>query len=86
MKNYEELLTQGNLAKQQRTSCKDLWNAFMVDGTTFSSHDIPLCPTYLPNGLPKELISFTEAKTLYNREIQNGITDSSRHMRYPGTK
>ena len=75
MKNSEELLTQGNLPKQHRTGCKDLWNAFMVEGASFSSHDIPLCPTYIPEGLPKELISFAEAKTIYNKEIRNGNKD-----------
>ena len=44
----------------------------MVDGAIFSSHDIPLCPTYIPGGLPKELISYAEAKTLYNRETRDG--------------
>lgn len=75
MKNFDELLSKGDLPRQQRTSCKDLWNAFMVEGATFSSHDIPLCPTYFPSGLPKELISFAEAKTLYNREIRSGNSD-----------
>ncbi len=72
MKNLNEILKQGNLPKQHRTGCKDLWNAFMVDGALFSSHDIPFCPTHIPDGLPKELISFAEAKTLYNKEIRKG--------------
>ena len=28
-----------------RPGCKDIWNAFMVDGATFGKYDIPLCPT-----------------------------------------
>ena len=72
MKKYEELLIQGNLPRPHRSGCKDLWNAFMVEGADFSCHDIPLCPTCLPDGLPKELISFAEAKNLYNKEIRNG--------------
>lgn len=72
MKKNEELLIQGNLPRPHRPGCKDLWNAFMVEGADFSRHDIPLCPTYLPDGLPKELISFTEAKAIYNKEIRNG--------------
>lgn len=65
-------LIQGYLPKQHRTGCKDIWNTFMVNGANFSPHDIPLCPTYLPNGLPKKLISFPKAKTIYNKEIQAG--------------
>ena len=75
MKNYEEFLNQGNLPKLCRKNCKDVWNAFMVEDADFSPHDIPLCPTYLPDGLPQSLISFAEAKTLYNKEIRNGNHD-----------
>ena len=28
-----------------RPGCKDIWNAFMVDGASFCRHDIPFCPT-----------------------------------------
>lgn len=28
-----------------RKSNKDMWNAFMVKGASFSKNDIPLCPT-----------------------------------------
>jgi hypothetical protein len=55
-----------------RKGCEDIWNAFMLDNAKFSPHDIPYCPTYLPNGLPKKLISFVNAKTLYNKECQKG--------------
>jgi len=72
MKNFDELLIQGDLPRQLRIGCKDLWNAFMVEEATFSSCDIPLCPTYIPNGLPRKMVSFAEAKTIYNREIRNG--------------
>ncbi len=53
-----------------RTGCKDIWNAFMVRNATFSNHDIPHCPTYLPNGLPKKLISYEKAKQLCNKELK----------------
>ena len=49
-----------------RPGCHDIWNAFMVKGATFTENDIPLCPTYLPNGLPTQLIAFSKAKEIYN--------------------
>ncbi|MCR5148221.1 MAG: DUF4417 domain-containing protein [Eubacterium sp.] len=55
-----------------RAGCKDLWNAFMVKGATFSIHDIPHCPTYLPKGLPSELISYEKAKQIYSKELKKG--------------
>ena len=72
MRNFEDFLSQGYLPKLPRVGCKDIWNAFMVDGATFSSHDIPLCPTNLPNGLPRDLISFPDAKTIYNTAVRAG--------------
>ena len=75
MINTKDLLIQGDLPRSHRSSCKDLWNAFMVEGASFSSNDIPLCPSYNPYGFPKDLISFAKAKTLYNKEIRNGNKD-----------
>lgn len=59
------------LINETRAGCKDIWNAFMVEGATFSNHDIPYCPTFLPNGLPKNLISYEKAKQLYRKEKNN---------------
>ncbi len=55
-----------------KSGCKDMWNAFMVKDAVFSSNDIPLCPTYLPNGFPNSLISFSMAKKLYKDAISSG--------------
>ena len=65
-------LYQGDLPKLLRPGIRDIWNAEIVRDATFSSHDIPHCPTYLPNGLPKKLISYQDAKTIFNRNIQQG--------------
>lgn len=69
-------MSKKNFNKQQntvaRSGCKDMWNAFMLKGATFTKHDIPICPTYLPNGLPKQLVSYTTAKAIYKRELTAG--------------
>ncbi len=57
---------------EPRRNCKDLWNAFMVRGAEFSYNDIPLCPTYLPNGLPKKLISYSKAKAVFKEQRRMG--------------
>ena len=49
-----------------RAGCRDMWNAFMVKGAEFKSRDIPFCPM-TATVLPTKLISFTEAKTIYNK-------------------
>ena len=61
-------------ASNPRVGCKDIWNAFMVKNASFSNHDIPYCPTYLPNGLPKKLISYEKAKQLYSLNRKSGNT------------
>ena len=52
------------LKSQIRKNCKDIWNAFMVKGATFSKNDIPLCPTTAVE-VPKKVISYKEARTIY---------------------
>ncbi len=54
----------------KRRNCKDIWNAFMVDGAEFSINDIPLCPS-TTDDFPKSIITYSEAKTIYNREIKS---------------
>lgn len=49
-----------------RKGCKDVWNAFMVEGATFTSNDIPLCPTTATK-LPKTVITWEEAKAIYKK-------------------
>lgn len=53
-----------------RTGCKDIWNAFMVQGAHFTEHDIPLCPT--TTELPRDIISWEEAKAIYKRHRSKG--------------
>lgn len=60
--------------KKIRASCKDVWNAFMVRGAKWSPNDIPICPT-TANVTPEDVISFAEAKTLYNQHTKLGDID-----------
>ncbi len=57
--------------KYYRKNQKDCWNAFMVRGAKFSKNDIPYCPT-TTDKIPSELISFSKAKTMYNKEMKKG--------------
>jgi len=53
-----------NSNSQPRKGCKDMWNAFMVEGAEFViGSDIPICPCTAQN-VPKQLISYVEAKHL----------------------
>lgn len=55
-----------------RNGCKDLWNAFMVKNCVFSPEsDIPFCPCKVEIA-PVELISYDDARLLYNKEIKSG--------------
>ena len=54
-----------------RKGCKDIWNSFMVCGAKFSANDIPHCPT-TSKSIPQNLISFTQAKTIYNKHRKAG--------------
>lgn len=51
-----------------RKGCKDVWNAYMCKGASFSRYDIPLCPT-TADDLPAEIIMWDEAKRIYKREL-----------------
>ena len=53
-----------------RKSCKDIWNGFMVEGAKFSINDIPYCPTTMKY-LPREIITWNEAVTIYRKHIAN---------------
>ena len=55
-----------------RIGCKDIWNAYMADGVTFTSYDIPFCPTTATK-IPKALITWDEAKSILrkNNAIDN---------------
>lgn len=49
---------------------QDCWNAFMVEGAVFSPNDIPICPENC-YAIPKQLISFPDAKTLYRKSVRH---------------
>ncbi len=53
---------------QVRKGCKDIWNAYMAEGATFSFHDIPHCPTTATK-LPHALVTWEEAKAIYKKNI-----------------
>ena len=57
-----------------RPGCKDIWNAFMVEGAAFGKHDIPFCPTTAVS-LPKQMISWEEAKLLHKKHLSKGEYD-----------
>ena len=49
-----------------RKGCKDVWNAFMVEGAVFEK-DIPICPT--TGETPESIITWEEAVQIYNKKI-----------------
>lgn len=51
-----------------RKGMRDIWNAFMVEGASFTHNDIPICN--FSTTVPEGLISYSEAKTLYNKTIK----------------
>lgn len=57
-----------------RPGCKDIWNAFMVEGAIFGKHDIPFCPT-TATCLPKQMVTWEEAKQLHKKHLSNGEHD-----------
>jgi len=62
------------MSKELRNGCKDIWNAFMCCGATYTKNDIPFCPT-TANELPAEIILWDEAKRLYKKNIAAGRYD-----------
>lgn len=55
-----------------RAGCLDIWNSFMVKGASFCHpSDIPICPCTTTKP-PVQLISYDDAKSLYNKEIKKG--------------
>lgn len=60
-----------------RTGCADMWNAYMVKDAEFVlGSDIPVCPC-TAEVIPKQLISFVDAKHLHKRKIK---TDPDYHV------
>ena len=69
------------MINEQKKGCRDVWNAFMCDGASYSSNDIPICPT-TAEMLPAEIIPWDEAKHIFIRThsreaIQNSFTTRS---------
>lgn len=62
------------IMKASRSGLHDIWNAFMLEGATYSPNDIPLCPTTATT-LPSKLISFDDAKSIHRKELQKGNLD-----------
>ena len=63
-----------NTINKKRSGCKDVWNAFMLDGANYSDNDIPHCPTTATE-LPKSIINWEEAKAIYKKHRIKGETD-----------
>lgn len=63
--------TQG--AFPARRGIRDIrtWNAFMLDGAEYDSHDIPRCPT-TARDVPKHMITWREARDAYNEAMHRG--------------
>lgn len=57
-----------------RNGCKDVWNAFMCKGVSYSKNDIPFCPT-TATALPTKIIMWDEAKRIYKNAIARKDTD-----------
>lgn len=53
---------------KNRNGLKDIWNAYMAVGATFSPNDIPYCPTTATE-LPKSILTWEEAKAIYRKNI-----------------
>ena len=51
-----------------RKGTHDMWNAFMVEGASFTQNDIPICKS--TDIIPEGLISFDNAKAFYNKNIK----------------
>ena len=60
--------SQNSITIKIRKGCKDIWNAYMADGASYSPHDIPFCPTTATE-LPHALITWEEAKAIYKKNI-----------------
>lgn len=77
IKNFNGLKRKRNgdiIEKNVRSGCRDIWNAFMVKGATFTSNDIPLCPTTATE-LPHAVITWEEAKSIYKKHRIKKDTD-----------
>lgn len=51
-----------------RNGLHDIWNAFMVQGVSFTRHDIPI--TGVAISIPEKLVGWDEARSIYKKEIK----------------
>ena len=61
------------MIKPKRSGLKDCWNAYLCEGAVFTNEDIPNCPTTAKE-LPKDMILWDEAKSIYKKENAKGNT------------
>ena len=54
-----------------RKGCKDVWNAYMCKGVSYSRNDIPFCPT-TATAPPAKIIMWDEAKSIYKKALSQG--------------
>lgn len=54
--------------EETRPGCKDIWNAFMVEGARFCRFDIPFCETSATK-IPAHQVTWEEAKRIYKKHI-----------------
>ena len=52
-----------------RKGCKDVFNAYMCEGATFTENDIPICPTTATTP-PEDIITWEEAKSIYKKQLR----------------
>ena len=57
-----------------RVGCKDIWNAYMANGATFTAYDIPFCPTTATD-IPCAIITWNEALSILRKN--RAINDDS---------
>lgn len=52
-----------------RKGCKDVFNAYMCEGASFTENDIPMCPTTATKP-PEAIITWEEAKSIYKKQLR----------------
>lgn len=67
-------MTTNIIYQKSRSGCRDIWNAFMVKNASFSTNDIPLCPTTTTT-IPTKLITYDDAHAIYNSAMKSGDTN-----------
>ena len=54
---------------ETRKGCKDVFNAYMCEGATFTQNDIPVCPT-TAIAPPEDVVTWEEAKSIYKKQLR----------------